>query len=75
MSLIENTPQNSKWIEPRENACETIYYLYSIIRKKLELEYGKDFIEKNQTLIGQLVQAAIQEFSRSQMEIRPTNKQ
>ncbi|WP_444327057.1 hypothetical protein [Paraprevotella clara] len=74
MSLTENNPIDADWISPRERACETVYYLYANIKKKLEIESGKDFIKKNQTLIGQLVQSAIQEFSRSQTAIQQSDK-
>lgn len=65
--LIENTPLNAEWIKPREEACETIYYLYSTIEQKFEKAYGKEFIKKNPNLIGILVQAAVEELNRSQI--------
>ena len=63
MKITEKTPLNNEWLKPREEATETVLYLYNTIshRFKQDPRYGDIFVEKNQVLIGQLVQAAMLE--------------
>lgn len=66
MNLAENTPLNVQWMEDRDNAVESVLYLYNTIthRFRVDKKYGDEFVEKNQELIGLLVNAAAVELSR-----------
>ncbi|WP_446788223.1 hypothetical protein [Macellibacteroides fermentans] len=66
MKITQRIPFDSDWIEPRETAVETVLYLYSTIRHrfKTDPEFGERFVAENQTLIGELVNAAVIELSR-----------
>lgn len=70
MNLTENMPLNSKWMEERDNAVETVLYLYNTIshRFKVDKKYGEEFLQNNQELIGLLVNAAVQEIVGNKTE-------
>lgn len=64
ISIINEINFNDiKWVAPREEACLTALYMYSKISEKFRIDsaFGPKFVAENQHLIGQLVQAAMQE--------------
>lgn len=70
MNLTENMPLNSDWMQQRDNAVESVLYLYNSIshRFKSDEKYGDEFVKNNQELIGLLVNAAMQEIVGKNIE-------
>lgn len=62
-SIIEGMITSSDWLQENDDVAIRVMCLYSKISEKFtkDIKYGPAFVEKNQSLIGRLVQAAMQE--------------
>lgn len=60
ISYLKDVPFDEKWLSEREEACNSVLYMYSTISEKFRIDskFGDEFVKKNQTLIGELVHAA-----------------
>lgn len=61
ISYLKDIPfNNTEWISEREEACNSVLYMYSCISEKFRVDskFGDKFVEENQELIGKLVCAA-----------------
>ena len=66
MKLTERIPLNAEWMKERDNAVESVLYLYNTIshRFKSDEKYGEEFVKNNQELIGLLVNAAVKDIEK-----------
>lgn len=61
ISYLKDIPfNNAEWISEREEACNSVLYMYSCISEKFRTDskFGDKFVQENQKLIGELVCAA-----------------